>query len=1608
MSVGGLAALGGSTVGKLGQYLYERWLLLRGFLVGLRIAWVSTASAAIGLVLFFIAAPAQDILLEVNYDGLWMNLSSWIGFYGLVIVFWVLPVVVSARWILARLAEGSEHNSQVEPVPDWIRCLVPAVLAALCFLAVLTGQLMALRVSPPFSGNAQEFIAESETSLRKGEQLQACTRSLDTVGCATLVRDVAVAVGTKMVRRNDVPLVALGVCLLLGLWFYFARPAVLARRFTAEAVQRVVMAVAAYVAAATGWSLVAFAVASALPSPPSRLLLLAPLVLLLPAIAWLAWAGRMRLLRFLGTVLGCAGAVVMALAVYGNIEAERKGALGLAHLYLLPFVTAAAAAIALWALSRRSSEQATRLGEALLRLTRARAGPGEGGHRAATVLLVNPIFTFLVVITVALNVLFVWVDAETLTEHWRVNRSSLLPVVLGLPVALFTLLSYASARSRVPLVLIVLVLLGVWNVVWGVFGRDYYAVRTLELSGPPRPFLNEAVEKWAIANDCRLPKRPEDTKEEQPKNKEDAQKSGKKLCPAPIIVSAAGGASRAAFHVTGVLGKLLDGEKFAPLGGHTGIVYSAAFNKDRSLIATASMDRTVRIWDGKSGKLRARLLAHTARVQSAVFGTAASDGDRERLLLVTASWDRTAKVWEIASRKRAAETWDVLAEPTLVRTLPHPADVNSAAFSPDGKLVVTGSDDGKARIWQWQDANAGPRETKAHGHYVYGVAFSPDGNHVVTASWDHTAKVWDVSGPDEIREVRTLPHPADVYSAAFSPKSGDLIVTGAEDGTARIWEWKVNTPAKKLSAHRGLVFGAGFSPDEKYVVTASWDGTAKVWDISGPNDIKVRYTLIGHEGDVNSAAFSLDGKRIVTASDDKTALLWDVETGGRAPWEEDGGTQRILPFGKQLFAISSVSGGSLGAAVTYAALADGQRRTGDMKEPPCNEKSLKDRDWYAAAGKGLEPSRNPTISWKACLQLLVAGDFLSPTVLGLTRDPLPLRSGDRAVLLEQAWEARYHNYTRSKDVAKDAAKGAARDKGTLAEALTAIRREVEKIEKGWLPILLLNGTSVEDGKRIVTSDIDMLVQLHGAIDRVFYDAYDFHKLLAGIGHDAPVYSVAVSTDRSRIVTASEDGTARIWDIATGTLIAEAVGHNARVHNAAFSPDGKRLVTASWDRMARLWDLSDPDRFKTPKELKHDGGVNAAAFSPDGRFIATGSDDRSIRIWETATDRPPVILRSAHESRVFAVAFSPDGKRLVSASWDRTAKVWDLSSPGEIKALLTLTHGSDVNSAQFSRDGKLVVTAADDGKARLWEAETGKMLAELSGHQKDKILYSAAFSDDGKRVVTASWDRTAKVWDISSPGQVKELLTLAHGSDVNSAQFSRDGRLIVTAADDGRVRIWNAETGQPVWMRCTDCDVALSTGITMSARFPVISPTGTFVDLRRKTRNVVDGGYYENFGATTAMELARALKEHWGLEPMVVLVNNDHEVTGLECVSRRRTSQVVASWLWGPLNTVVGTRTARGSHAAVSLCEELAKARKEGGEAEKNASRFAFITVDADKSNEHMTLSVSWWMSKNVQSYLDQQLGRYINDEAFRKIERVRPRDPASPLEGKTPVDAAGG
>jgi transcriptional regulator with XRE-family HTH domain/energy-coupling factor transporter ATP-binding protein EcfA2 len=246
------------------------------------------------------------------------------------------------------------------------------------------------------------------------------------------------------------------------------------------------------------------------------------------------------------------------------------------------------------------------------------------------------------------------------------------------------------------------------------------------------------------------------------------------------------------------------------------------------------------------------------------------------------------------------------------------------------------------------------------------------------------------------------------------------------------------------------------------------------------------------------------------------------------------------------------------------------------------------------------------------------------------------------------------------------------------------------------------------------------------------------------GHTDWVEGVAFSPDGTRLATSSHDGTAKVWDAATGQELI-SLSTDANNTNIAFSPDGTRLAAPSalelgaelgWAPStvgtAKVWDVA------TAKELLtlrgHTDWVSGVAFSPDGTRLATASDDRTAKVWDAATGEQLLTL-TGHTASVYRVAFNPDGTRLATASNDGTAKLWDAMTGQELRTFAG--HTGWVNSVAISPDGSRLATASSDRTAIIWDVATGKELLILRGHLDG--VASVAFSPDGTRLATTSLD-----------------------------------------------------------------------------------------------------------------------------------------------------------------------------------------------------------------------------------------------------------------------------
>jgi len=315
-----------------------------------------------------------------------------------------------------------------------------------------------------------------------------------------------------------------------------------------------------------------------------------------------------------------------------------------------------------------------------------------------------------------------------------------------------------------------------------------------------------------------------------------------------------------------------------------------------------------------------------------------------------------------------------------------------------------------------------------------------------------------------------------------------------------------------------------------------------------------------------------------------------------------------------------------------------------------------------------------------------------------------------------------------------------------------------------------------DGTRLISASSDGTIKI--------WDSGN-GALLATLAPEKPItiYGAEFSRDGTKIVSIAGDATAFVWDIGTGRLLTTIYAGSYGLYTADFSADGTKIVTSSRDQTARVWDAGKGTLLATCRG--HEKEVRSAHFSHDGRLVITASSDGTARVWESNSGKLLVTLPE-RGNFIHVAIFSPDDKSILTTSGDLEAHLWS-SSDGKLLATLTGHTRAGIYAAAFSPDGSRIVTGGNDFTARLWEAATGKRLLVLSGH--DAGISRVRFSTDGTRIIT-SGDK-ARVWDSSSGRVLAELQ--GHTSVILDARLSPDGRRVVTASRDQTLRVWPSET-----------------------------------------------------------------------------------------------------------------------------------------------------------------------------------------------------------------------
>ena len=692
---------------------------------------------------------------------------------------------------------------------------------------------------------------------------------------------------------------------------------------------------------------------------------------------------------------------------------------------------------------------------------------------------------------------------------------------------------------------------------------------------------------------------------------------------------------------------------------------------------------------------------------------------------------------------------------TLISILnAHDNATTSCCFSPDGKYILTASDDNTAMLW---DAFTCEVVDTLKGHYsgVRSAIFSPDGKYILTASWDYTAMLWDASTCEVVDTLKG--HDGSVTSAVFSP-DGKYILTASIDDTAMLWDASTCEVVDTLKGHGSNVNSAIFSPDGKYILTASIDDTAMLWDAS---TCEVVDTLKGHGSNVNSAVFSPDGKYILTASIDATAMLWDASTCevvDTLKGHDYGVNSAVFsPDGKYILTASADNTAMLW---DFNLIVNPDKHYAYAKEMsikcPLSDEEL--------AGFGFNYDKWAQMLFFTMLILVVVLCFFIVkfdviAVLYRINNNLSRKQKKYVLLLFLS-----------------------------VVVLLGLYRMIgwyNKMQNDYIEKIVSDAKKYYDDHYNVKA---VCLLIEGLSEKQIYNDSIAKRILDDFSitlrHDDNLNSAVFSPDGKYILTASADDTAMLWDASTCEVVDTLKGHVYGVNSAIFRPDGKYILTASADDTAMLWDASTCEVVDTLKG--HEYNVNSAVFSPDDKYILTTSDDDTAMLWDTSTCEVVDTLMG-HKHGVTSAVFSPDAKYILTASWDDTAMLWDASTCEVVDTLKG--HEYAVNSAVFSSDGKYILTASRDKSAMLWDASTCEVIDTFKGH--DASVTSAAFSPDGKFILTASLDNTAMLWNASTCEVIDTIK--GHLYDVNSAVFSPDGKYILTASNDNTAKLWDIES-----------------------------------------------------------------------------------------------------------------------------------------------------------------------------------------------------------------------
>ncbi len=608
----------------------------------------------------------------------------------------------------------------------------------------------------------------------------------------------------------------------------------------------------------------------------------------------------------------------------------------------------------------------------------------------------------------------------------------------------------------------------------------------------------------------------------------------------------------------------------------------------------------------------------------------------------------------------------------------------------------------------------GPLISTLVGHTgsVTDVVALTDGKQAISASFDKTLRVWDLSSGEEVHALKG--HKKGVNAVAVTP-DGKLAISASDDNTLKIWDLRSGEEVHTLKGHKKRVNAVAVTPDGKLAISASDDRTLRIWDLESK---VIKFVLKGHKDGVTAVDVTLDGKHAISASEDETLKIWDIKSGkllqirdryyGSSTFEVVVDGERVLHLTKSdyqslvdIWAVTPDGKLSIFPAVgeTYMYVYDMIKKE-YLYTLKGHEKGVNSIAVTPDGQRAISASNDNTLKiWNLKIE---KAEFVPEShngrvsSLAITQDGRHAISGSWDGTLK-TWDLDNGNLLHTLEEHK----GGITAVIVNSDGKRVISASGDKTLKIWdLENGRLLGTLVGHGDAVL--DVTVTSDEKQAISASYDKTLIIWDLERGIAlhtlKDIDVVEMVVMIQDGEQVISTSGDTLKIWDLKSKRVLHTLKIHTNGIFSVAVTRDGKRAVSASSDSTLQIWDVKSGKKMRTLEG--HTRGIYSMVVTQDGKFAISGSGDQTLRIWNLESGEALQILKG-HTDTILAVAVTRDGKFVISGSADKTLRIWNFA---RMKEIACFNGETSIWTCAVSPDSRTIIAGEESGSVHILRLE----------------------------------------------------------------------------------------------------------------------------------------------------------------------------------------------------------------------------------------------------------------------------------------------------------------